>query len=115
MDINDSKLEGFTYNPVIVFDNQIKHITSSTIATKEHLGIARTAKAAKLSRMRKTLNRPLSDPNVAQIALIGGTSAAVTSVQAGNFVRQYKRQHPNTNLSDWQITTMYMNDTENRR
>ena len=109
MDINDSKLEGFTFNPVIVFDNQIKHITSSTKATEEHLGLGRLTKAASLSSMRKTINKPLSDPNITQAALIGAGSTTISAMYANDYVKQYKRQHPNTQLTDWQITTMYMN------
>lgn len=112
IDINDSKLEGFTYNPVIVFDNQIKHITSSTQATSKELGTKRLAEARTWVRARKTLNKPLNNPTVVKATAIGMYSSAAMSVGAGNYIKQYKRKHPNTELTDFQISTMYMNQTK---
>lgn len=112
MDINDSKLEGFTYNPVIVFDNQIKHITSSTKATPEQLGLGRMTKAAGLSTIRKTMNKPLSNPDVQLAAVMGGASTISSAMAANDYVKSYKKKHPNTNLTDWQLTTMYMNENQ---
>ena len=114
IDVNDSKLEGFTYNPVIVFDKQMKHITSSTAATPEELGVKRMAKAAGLSSLRKMLNNPLSHPDVAQLAVVGTASSVASAVGANNYVKTYKKRHPNTNLTDWQISTMYLNSNVNK-
>lgn len=108
IDVNDAKLEGWTYNPVIVFDNQIKHITSSTVATPEHLGPERLLKAAKFSYERKILNNPLSDPSIKIAAGVGAYSTVVTAAQSGSFVKAYKREHPKTKLTDFQIVSMYM-------
>ena len=112
IDVNDSKLEGFTYNPVIVFDNQIKHITSSTIATPEHLGAKRLAKAGSLAYSRHILNNPLNDPIVMNTAVIGASASISLAANAGPFVAKYKKSHPNTKLTDFQIVSMYINNQQ---
>lgn len=115
IDINDSKVEGFTWNPVIVFDSQMKHIVSSTKATSEQLSGKQTAKGAMYSLARKTALKPVDmrDPNV----IAGGIylSALGISSVAGNrelnnrvkFVEQYIKEHPNTKLSNTEIVKMY--------
>lgn len=115
IDINDSKIEGFTWNPVIVFDNQVKHIVSSTKATPEQLSDKHLLKGMGYSAARKFALKPVDvkDPNV----LLGATylSAFGVSVAAGNkqlnnrvnFVEQYIKEHPNTKLSNKQIANLY--------
>lgn len=114
IDVNDSKLEGFTYNPVIVFDNQVKHITSSTPATPEHLGASRTAKAGALSYARHLLNKPLDDPFIMNAAVLGASSSVSLAVNSAPFVRSYKKQHPNTKLTDFQIVSMYIQGQQSK-
>lgn len=115
MDINDKKIEGFTFNPVIVFDNQKKHIVGSVKATSEHLGTSRTLKGAAYSTARKKLLRPVNPLNpytVAggyYVAALGLTRADETRRinAANNFLTTYKQQHPRTSLSDTEILKMY--------
>lgn len=115
IDINDSKVEGFTWNPVIIFDNQKKHIVSSTKASAEHLSEKQTLKAAGYSLARKFALKPIDtkDPNVlmggAYLSALGLSTAVAnknTNAQA-NFVKQYLKDHPNTKLSNEQISKMY--------
>jgi hypothetical protein len=112
IDVNDSKIEGFTFKPVIMFDNQVKRIISSTKATAEDLSDRRTLKAISLVKKKKLLDKPLSDPVVAGAAIVGGYSTVITSIGAHDYVRAYKLDHPNTKLSDFQITTMYLNNVK---
>lgn len=114
IDVNDAKLEGFTFKPVIVFDKQAKRVISSTKATDVQLGTKRFLEAAKLSRRRKTLNMPLSNPMIASFAAIGSTSTVMTSIKANSFIKQYRRKHPNTNLTDFQITNIYLQENRKR-
>lgn len=115
IDINDSKVEGFTWNPVIIFDNQKKHIVSSTKASAEHLSEKQTLKAAGYSLARKFALKPIDtkDPNVlmggAYLSALGLSTAVAnknTNAQA-NFVKRYLKDHPNTKLSNEQIAKMY--------
>lgn len=115
IDINDSKTEGFTWNPVIIFDNQKKHIVSSTKATKKHLSDKHTLKGAAYSGARKFALKPINpnDPNV----MIGGLYLSALGISATssnrqlnnrvNFVEQYIKEHPNTKMTNAQIAAMY--------
>lgn len=115
IDINDSKVEGFTWNPVIIFDDQKKHIVSSTKASAEHLSGEQLAKAYKYSSARKTALKPI-DPNNPNILMGGAYMSALglgmavnnrhTSAQA-KFVTQYLKDHPNTKLTNAQIANLY--------
>lgn len=112
IDVNDSKIEGFTFKPVIVFDNQTKRIISTTKATAEDLSDKRFLKAVSLVHRKRMLDKPLKDPTIAGAALVGGYSTVIASMQAHDYVRAYKLDHPNTPLSDFQITTMYLNNVK---
>jgi hypothetical protein len=109
IDVNDSKLEGFTYNPIIVFDKQIKHITGSTQANATHLSTKRFMEAARSSMTRKMLNRPLSDPAIQSAALVGVGSSAISGLTTGTFIKEYKKAHPNTQLTNHQIAAIAFN------
>lgn len=115
IDINDSKVEGFTWNPVIVFDDSHKHIVSSTKATPEQLGDKQLLKGALYSGARKFTLKPIdpNDPNV----LMGGMYMSALGISAGvsnrktnkqvKFVEQYLKEHPNTKLTNAEIAKMY--------
>lgn len=115
IDTNDSRREGFTYNPVIVFDNQMKDIVASTKATKEQLGSKQYFKGAAWSSLRMKLNNPidLTDPVTLYggIAYAGSLGVAVSTNKAleakVKYVEQYKKEHPNTNMTNAQISKMY--------
>lgn len=115
IDINDSKVEGFTWNPVIVFDDQIKHIVSSTKATPEQLGEKQLAKGTAYALARKTALKPidLKDPNVVAGSIYLSAFGVTSSINNRNlnkkvkFVEDYKKEHPNTKLSNAQIASMY--------
>lgn len=107
IDINDSKLEGFTFNPVILFDKQTKNVVSSTKATAEHLGVERILKARKYSKLRSRSLKPVdpTDPYVmiggAYVASIGYRAA--TKYKRLDRINAYKKEHPNTKLTDQEI------------
>lgn len=113
VDINDSRREGFTYNPVIVFDNQIKHVIGTTKATGDHLSMERAKQGLKYARQRKTLLNPANNPN----ALLAGYAylysvGAITKANKDldnriKYIEQYKEEHPNTKLTDSKIAEMY--------
>ena len=113
IDVNDSKREGFTWNPVIVFDNQIKHVISTTKATKEDLGAEKLAKGAAYASLRRTTLKPHNN-----IALVATGIAFMEKAGFHNqekkelnnrveFVKQYKKEHPNTKLTDSEINDLY--------
>ena len=117
IDINDSKVEAFTWKPVIIFDDQKKHIVSSTKATAKQLGDSQTLKAAAYSLARKTAVKPIepTDPKVimggawlSALGIVTSVDNRITSAQA-NFVKQYLQEHPNTKLTNEQIAKMYNN------
>lgn len=115
IDTNDSKSEGFTWNPVIVFDNQKKYIVSSTKATAEQLGAKQTTKALGYAMARKTALKPIDvkDPNVTGGILylsalgISATSANRQLNRKVQYVEQYLKDHPNTKMTNTQIAAMY--------
>lgn len=113
IDTNDSKREGFTFNPVIVFDKQAKHVISSTKATKEQLSSAQLAKGIAYAKQRRTLLNPTNDPvilasGVGFLTSIGITTSTGKELKArAEFVEQYKKDHPNTKLSNSEINQMY--------
>ena len=117
IDINDSKIEGFTWNPVIVFDDQVKNIVGSTKATAEHLSAKRKSKAATYSMLRGVALKPVDvkDPNVAlggaYLSALGISSAYVNKQmdKKVDYVEQYIKEHPNTKLTNKQIADMYDN------
>lgn len=114
VDVNDSVREGFAYKPVMVFDDQIKHITSSTVATPKHLGTSRTAKASMLTYARRILNKPLDNPLIMGATAVGAASSVALAVNSAPFVRSYKKQHPNTKLTDFQIVSMYIQGQQSK-
>lgn len=107
IDVNDSKLEGFTFNPVILFDKQTKNIRSTTRATAEHLGADRLQKARKYVRLRERSLKPV-DPKSPYV-MIGGAYLASKGYQAAtkykrlDVINAYKKEHPNTKLTDQEI------------
>lgn len=110
IDINDAKIEGFTFKPVIVFDKQNKHIISSTKATAKELGPERLQKARKLVERKQLIEHPLSSPTVSALATAGAASTVMNSIGAKAYITEYKRKHPDTSLTNFQLTTMYLND-----
>lgn len=114
IDTNDSKREGFTFNPVIVFDNQMKHIVSTTKATEEQLGSAHYAKGLAYSTTRQMLMHPKVDPSVAAVGalFVGGLGIGAANKNTDlnarvQYVERYRAEHPNTELTNAQIAKRY--------
>lgn len=114
IDVNDSKREGFTFNPVVIFDNSTKHIVSSSKVTGEMFSDARTKKGMQYSRMRKVLLNPLNDPVVAAEGMVFASAIGMTVSQNKDlnarvrFVERYREEHPNTELTNAQIAAKYV-------
>lgn len=115
IDTNDSKQEGFTFNPVIVFDKQNKHVVSSVKATKEHLSKERREKGLKYAQQRKSVLNPAKNTLVVAegAAFLGSLGLHVKKRRDLNkqveFVNQYLKEHPNTKLTNAEIAEMYKN------
>lgn len=112
IDTNDSKREGFTFKPVIVFDNQIKHVVSSAKATEEQLGAKRCMKGMTYSTTRKMLVKPdpmLTTRGAIFVSSIGiSTAAGSADLNARvRYVERYREEHPNTKLTNAEIAQMY--------
>lgn len=112
IDVNDSKREGFTFNPVIVFDNQMKHIVSSTKATQEQLGGKHYAKGLAYSTARGALIHPDPTLTVEGALFASGIGLAVAAGNADlnarvRYVERYREEHPNTELTNAQIAKQY--------
>lgn len=115
MDANDKRREGFTWNPVIIFDDQIKHVVSTTPASKEDLGAAKMAKASAWVSARYKFTKPSSMITPVSVAAgygylysLGSTLSANKSVNARSaYVEQYRAEHPSTKLTNKRIVAMY--------
>jgi hypothetical protein len=113
IDVNDSRREGFTFNPVIVFDNQIKHVVGTTKATDSQLHGEQALKGIKYAMQRKTMLNPLKNPAVAAtgygyLYAVGIAANKNTDLDLkAQFVNQYLKDHPNTRKSRVQIAEMY--------
>lgn len=126
IDVNDSKVESFTFNPVIVFDNQIKHVVSTTKATPKDLGAGKMTKALAWATARKHLNQPIkSNPGVITyggLALAGYGIATKNVIKENRtvdrkvaFVEQYMKEHPNTKLTNAEINRMYEKELSKKK
>lgn len=118
IDVNDSKTEGFTFNPVIVFGDQVKRVASTTKANPEDLKTSsdKYKKAIKYVKQRYALNDPMKSAVGANSITIGSAYIGLAGITGFNdhlsksqfnFVMQYKADHPNTRLSDSKIAEMY--------
>lgn len=113
IDVNDSRKEGFTFNPVIVFDDQKKHILGTTKATAEHLSPERLVKGTKYALQRRMTLKPHANPIVAAegAAFLSSVGIQVSESRDLNrrtaFVENYIKEHPNTQLTNAQIAKMY--------
>lgn len=107
IDINDSKLEGFTFNPVILFDKQSKNVVNSAKATVEQLSTSRKAKGLALSLARKsslTVTDVTNPYTLLGASYVGSKGYEVaTRYKRLDIVNQYKKEHPNTRLTDQEI------------
>lgn len=113
LDVNDSRREGFTFNPVIVFDNQKKHVISTTKASDRQLRGDLYLKGRKYARMRKKTLNPVKSST---LVLAGyGYMSSIGAAKNTNrnldrqvrFVQQYLKEHPNTKLTNAQIAKLY--------
>lgn len=77
LDMNDKHLEGWTFNPMIVFDNSAKRIVSSTPASASDLGSKKQLKATGLSAAKSLLERPYESPAVVGLGAAYCTSAGL--------------------------------------
>lgn len=113
IDVNDSRKEGFTFNPVIVFDNQIKHIVANHKATDSQLMGTKFLKGAKYSMQRHMLLNPAKNPILTTTGASYLYSLGIASSdnrylnKQVQFVENYLKEHPNTKLSNAEIAKLY--------
>lgn len=116
IDVNDSRKEGFTFNPVIVFDDQIKHVVGTTKATDSQLHGEQALKGMKYAKQRMTINKPamlLANPAVlatgyGYLYSVGATAKQNKELNGKiKFIEEYRKEHPDTKLSNARIAAMY--------
>lgn len=114
IDTNDSKREGFTFNPVIVFDNQMKHVVSTTKATQEQLSPSRYYKGLRYSTARGMLVNPKVNPYYTAAGAVFVGSLGMDAVGKNSdlnarvrYVERYREEHPDTELTNAQIAKQY--------
>lgn len=117
IDVNDSRREGFAFNPVIVFDDQIKHVVGTTKATADQLSGKQALKGMKYATQRKTALSPMTNPAIfgatatvgyGYVRSIGIASSRNKKLNAQvKFVEDYKKEHPKTKLTNAEIAAMY--------
>ena len=116
IDVNDSRKEGFTFNPVIVFDDQYKCIVGSTKASDSQLRGEQALKGMKYAKRRMAITKPatlLVNPAVAAagygyLCSIGATTKNNRELNNKvKFIEDYRKEHPNTKLSNARIAAMY--------
>lgn len=113
LDVNDSRKEGFTFNPVIVFDNQIKHVVGTTKATSSQLTGKQALKGVSYAKLRKISLNPIKSQSliIAGYGYMNAIGVNRTDNRKLNdqvkFVEQYLREHPNTKMTNAQIAKMY--------
>lgn len=113
IDVNDSRREGFTFNPVIVFDDQVKHVIGTAKASAGFSDDSRTLEGIRYASRRKVSLNPVKSPGV----LLGGYSYLYSLGVTNNnnkelnqrieFIDQYMKDHPNTKLTRSQIAERY--------
>lgn len=105
-DINDSKYSGYkSINPVIVFNGKekVSVLNSKKVSDSDIKKSALIGKAHMLG-----LDVGIKTGMYAgTVSAIGGANKLVTSKQNSKIVRQYRKEHPNSKLSDKEIVRNY--------
>lgn len=101
-DINDSKYSGYrTKNPLIVFDKSKVFVESVSKRDKQEI----TRKAI-VERGKLTTEQFIKDYSVPIAGFTAGTMVLETTAD-NRKIRDYKREHPNTKLSNNKILELY--------
>ena len=106
-DMNDKKYSGYkTKMPLIMFDGDFEY-------TKEVLKDAQIDKD-----LKKTMNQLITGPAVAQgmgVASLFAAQPIIDSRTAEKQMIEYKREHPNSNMSDAELKKMFKQQLKEQR
>ena len=117
LDINDSKVAGWTFHPAIIFDNSaFKAVSSESLDSSNYTGW-RNVGGMFIEGLRERQLNPMyymtDTPEGAALMGLGATVAGAYGIQAGNlksrqnFAERYREEHPNSKLTDAQLRKMY--------
>lgn len=117
LDINDSKLAGWTFRPAVVFDSSGLSVHSSTPISAKDVTPLKKAGAAAIDKMRFAQNHPVLAATITPEGMaVAGSGAAVTSLYLNQnsdraarikFAEDYRKEHPGTKKTDAQLRKMY--------
>lgn len=119
IDVNDSKLEGWTYKPTILFDNSVKHVISTTRVSDLSMGeeARRSALGLRYYLQRQHLAHPETirkDIRNVGLAFMGNVLAVKGKYSldninkaAGIYADDYLKKHPNSNKSKEDLIKEY--------
>lgn len=109
-DINDMKYSGFrAKNPLIVFDSDKVDIKESIHLGKEKIQSYYDRESAKATKEEAIVD---AGKALAAYTLLGGSTIAITKFPTNHSVKvvaDYRKEHPNTELTYDQIITKYTN------
>lgn len=107
LDLNDAKLEGWTYNPIIIFDKQKKRVVDTARATDGFTTEKRFFQAYALSWCRGIMTKPVNDLSVGTAVGTALYAKNKSSKAKKDFVKSYMQQHPDTALTKKEIIKLY--------
>ena len=117
LDMNDSKVAGWTFRPAIIFDNSGLSVHSTTKIESKDVTPLKKAGAIAVERMRSVQNHPvLMAATQADVQVVAVTGAAVTGMYLGTnaerkarveFAENYRKEHPGTKKTNQQLKQMY--------
>jgi hypothetical protein len=121
-DINDMKFSKYnSKNPLIVFDNSKNNIMVSNVRsltndanldTKGYIEFGRAVREGYVKKLLTSGHIPIAAGGAAAGMYISDKvsrpNKSSNNIAANNYVTQYKKEHPNSNLSDNQIKRMYL-------
>lgn len=121
IDLNDSVLEKFTWSPTIVFDDQFKNIASSSVADASHFSASHVAKSYTLASARKPVSslkdttKTLGKFAIASMVGVDAARRATNRQVENSYIERYKKEHPNSKLTDAEIRKMYVEALKDER
>lgn len=116
LDINDSKVAGWTFRPTIIFDTEGLSVQSTTKIKAKDVTPLKKAGAYAIERMRMAQNHPVLMATQYDGMAAIGAGAGVTGLYLSSgedrkarikFAEDYRKEHPGTKKTDAQLRKMY--------
>ena len=117
LDINDSKIAGWTFRPAVLFDTSGLSVQSTTKIKSKDVTPLKKAGAAVIDKMRFAQNHPVLAATLTPEGMaVTGSGAIVTSLYLDQnsertarlkFAEDYRKEHPGTKKTDAQLRKMY--------